>query len=140
MLKIKSRFLYTINELANLLAIQPRTIRTWERNALLSYSKNSTKRLYTEGDLKRLSFIQRLLSKGLGIARLSDYLSLYPCWFRDDCPECMSKPTREGCAKPCWKEKGMFCQFPLESQDMCKKCKLNNRNGGNVIQLSRWIK
>ena len=135
---MRSEFAYTFNDLANLLAVQPKNIRTWERYVPLSSNTKKTDRLYTEDDLKRLSFVQKLLSKGLSITYLSDYLALYPCWLRDDCPECMSKPTREDCAKPCWKEKGMLCKFTLEKQDICKKCKFNKRSSSNVIRLSQW--
>jgi DNA-binding transcriptional MerR regulator len=128
---------YTVEDLAGLLAVNPRNIRTWERYAPLSPVRNKTERLYTENDLKRLSFIQRLLDKGLNLVRIADYVALYPCWLRDDCPECMSRVTREGCAKPCWKEKGMFCQVSLEQQDMCKNCKFDKGRPSIVIPLSR---
>jgi DNA-binding transcriptional MerR regulator len=127
---------YTIEDLAGLLAVNPRSIRTWERYAPLSFSTDKTKRLYTENDLRRLFFIQRLLSKGLSLVHIADYVALYPCWLRDDCPECMSTATREGCAKPCWKEEGMFCEVSLEQQDMCKKCRFNKGRGSVVIPLS----
>ena len=128
---------YTVEDLASLFAVKPKDIRTWERYAPFSPSRNRTKRLYTVTDLKRLSFIQGLLSKGFNIGHISDYLVLYPCWLRDDCPECMSKAVRKGCAKPCWKEKGMFCQVSLEQQDMCKKCRFNKGRASVVIPLGR---
>jgi MerR family transcriptional regulator/heat shock protein HspR len=127
---------YTIEDLASILKVKPKDIRIWERYTHLSPSSSKTSSLYTEYDLKRISFIQGLLMKGFNISQLSDYLALYPCWLRDDCPECMSKPYREGCAKPCWKEKGMFCQLSLEHQGMCRKCKFSKRGGKTVIPLN----
>ena len=129
--------IYTVEDLAGLLAVNPRSIRTWERYAPLSPSRTKTKRLYTENDLKRLSFIQRLLSKALNLVHIADYVALYPCWLRDDRPLCMSKAMREGCAKPCWRKIGMFCQVSLDQQDMCYKCRFNKARGATVIPLSR---
>jgi len=134
---MRSGFAYTIEDLASLLVVQPKNIRTLEKYVPLSSSRKKTDRLYTEGDIKRLCFVQGLLSKGLSIAHLSDYIALYPCWLRDDCPECMSKPIRDGCTKPCWKGKGMFCQFPLEKQDVCNKCNFNKNNRSNIIPINQ---
>jgi MerR family transcriptional regulator/heat shock protein HspR len=134
-----SGFTYTVEDLATLLGVSPKSIRTWERYVPMSSSRNKTKRPYSENDLKRHFFIQRLLSKGLNLVHIADYIALYPCWLRDDCPECTSKANREGCAKPCWKEKGTFCQVSLEQQDMCKKCRFDKGRGSVVIPLS-WMR
>jgi DNA-binding transcriptional MerR regulator len=128
---------YTIEDLAGLLAVNPRSIRTWERFAPLSPGRDKTKRLYTENDLKRLFFVQRLLSKGLNLVHIADYVALYPCWLLDDCSEYMGTPKREGCAKPCWKEKSMFCRVSLDQQDMCNKCRFNKGRDKVVIPLKR---
>jgi hypothetical protein len=126
---------YTIEDLVGLLAVDLKSIRIWERYALLSPSRDKAKWLYTENDLKRLSFIQRLLSKRLNLVHVAHYIALYPCWIRDDCPVCMSKAIREDCAKPCWREVDMFCQVSLEQQDMCKKCKFNKGRSSSIIPL-----
>jgi MerR family transcriptional regulator/heat shock protein HspR len=129
--------IYTVEDLAGLLDVNPRSIRTWERYAPLSPGRDKTERLYTENDLRRLFFVQTLLRKGLNLAHIAEYVALYPCWLRDDCLECMGTPKRVGCAKPCWKEQGMFCQVSLEQQDMCKKCRFNKGRATAIIPLRR---
>jgi len=114
--------LYTISVIADLVDVHPETLRVWEHHGLLKPPRRNSRRLYTDDDRKRLSFIQGLLDKGLNLAGVAHHLSFYPCWFRDDCPKCMRRSTRQGCAKPCWKEDGTFCQVSFEEQDLCERC------------------
>jgi len=102
--------------------VHPETLRVWEHHGLLKPPRRNSRRLYTDDDRKRLSFIQGLLDKGLNLAGVAHHLSFYPCWFRDDCPKCMRRSTRQGCAKPCWKEDGTFCQVSFEEQDLSERC------------------
>ena len=114
--------LYTISVVSDLMDVHPETLRVWERHGLLRPPRRNAQRLYTDDDLKRLSFIQELLGKGLNLAGVAYHLTFYPCWLRDDCPKCMRQSFRQGCAKPCWKEKGAFCQVSFDEQDFCKRC------------------
>jgi MerR family transcriptional regulator/heat shock protein HspR len=128
--------IYTIQEIANFLSVQPKTIRVLERFLSPTSLRRNGDILYSPEDLKRLSFIQELLSKGFNLDLLQDYLAFYLCWLSDDCPECMSTPKREGCAKRCWKKKGTFCQVSLEQQDMCKRCNFNKGRASILTPLS----
>jgi DNA-binding transcriptional MerR regulator len=129
---------YTIEETANLLAVQPETIRLWEDHGLLSPpGRRHARRSYNSRDLKKLLFIQEFLRKGLSITYLLDYLSLYPCWTRDDCSKYMGVHTRADCSRPCWKEKGTYCQVPLGHQDLCKTCEFKKSIPKKVIPLAR---
>jgi hypothetical protein len=119
---MENRPLYTIGVVANIFDVHPETLRVWERYGLVEPHRRNGQRLFTDQDLKRLAFIQELLSKGLNLAGVSHYLVLYPCWLYDDCPTCMRKSMRESCAKPCWKEKGTYCQVSFEESNMCEKC------------------
>ena len=128
---MQNRPLFTIGVVADMFSVHPETLRVWERNGLIHPHRRNGQRLFSDHDLKRLAFIQELLGKGLNLAGVAHYLALYPCWLQDDCPKCMRRSTREGCAKPCWKEKDMFCQVSFEEPDMCEKCnykKLNSEN------------
>ena len=60
--------LYTISVIAELMGVHPETLRVWERHGLLKIPRRNAQRLYTDNDLKRLSFIQDLLDKGLNLA------------------------------------------------------------------------
>ncbi|RQW81206.1 MAG: MerR family transcriptional regulator, partial [Geobacter sp.] len=101
---MKQKPLYTISVVADLMGVHAETLRVWERHGLLKPPRRNTQRLYTDDDLKRLSFIRGLLGKGLNLAGVGHHLTFYPCWMHHDCPECRHRSTEPGCAKPCWKE------------------------------------
>jgi DNA-binding transcriptional MerR regulator len=125
---MQNKPLYTIGVVADLFKVHPETLRVWERYGLVNPYRRNGQRLFTDHDLKRLGFIQELIGKGLNLAGVAHYLALYPCWLHDDCPKCMRRSTREGCAKACWKEKGTFCQVSFEEPGMCEKCDYKKRN------------
>lgn len=112
---------YPMGIVSELLNEHPETIRVWERHNLIKPQRRSGKRFYSEDDVKRLRFIKRLMDKGLNIPSISYYLLLYPCWQRDDCPVCMRRTERSGCAKPCWKAEGTYCLVSI-TEDMCARC------------------
>jgi DNA-binding transcriptional MerR regulator len=70
---------YQIGELANLLNLSPRTIRYYEEIGLLNSVKRveGGKRVYTEMDLKRLKFIQRLKDLGLSLTEMHELEDIY---------------------------------------------------------------
>jgi MerR family transcriptional regulator, heat shock protein HspR len=120
--EMEKKPLYTISVVSDLMDVHPETLRVWERHGLVKPPRRNAQRLYTDDDLKRLSFIQELLGKGLNLAGVADHLSFYPCWLHDDCPKCMRQSVRQGCAKPCWREKGAFCQVSFDGENLCNKC------------------
>jgi DNA-binding transcriptional MerR regulator len=71
--------LYTISVISDLVGVHWETLRVWERHGLLKPPRINTQRLYTDGDLKRLSFILKLLDEGLNLAGVTYHLSFYPC-------------------------------------------------------------
>lgn len=114
--------LYTISVISELLDIQPGTLRVWERHDLVAPNRKNGRRLYSENDLKRLRFIQKLIDKGFNLNSIKHYLAFYPCWLYDGCPACSHKTERVGCAKPCWKEEGAFCQTSFDDPALCGMC------------------
>ena len=124
---MENKPLYTISVIADLIGVHPETLRVWERHGLLKPPRRNSQRLYTNDDLRRLSFIRGLLDKGLNLAGVAYQLAFYPCWLRDDCPKCMKQSFRRGCAKPCWKEDGTFCQVSFEEEQLCETCDYKNR-------------
>jgi len=71
---------YQIGELANLLDISPRTIRYYEEEiGLLNSVKRIErgKRIYTDKDLQRLKFIQRLKHLGLPLSEMHELEDIY---------------------------------------------------------------
>jgi MerR family transcriptional regulator, heat shock protein HspR len=119
--------LYTIGVVADLMGVHPETLRVWERHGLLKPPRKNAHRLYTDDDLRRLSFIKGLLGKGLNLAGVGHHLSFYPCWDNNDCPKCMRRAMSQGCAKPCWKEDGTFCRVALGEPNLCERCEHKKR-------------
>jgi MerR family transcriptional regulator/heat shock protein HspR len=127
---MENRPLYTIGITSDLLDVHSETLRVWERHGLLQPHRKHGQRLYTNNDLKRLSFIKELVTRGLNLAGISEYLSFYPCWLRDDCPSCMRRSNSETCGKRCWKEKGTYCRISLEETDVCDTCEYRKSKRG----------
>ena len=78
----------------------------------------------SESNSKRLEFINELIEKGLNLDAIKHYLSLYPCWFRGTFPACMQQSERVACTKPCWKERGTYCQVSFDEPAPCPTCLL----------------
>ncbi len=70
---------YQIGELANLVNLSPRTIRYYEEIGLLNSVKRieGGKRVYTDKDLQRLKFIQRLKHLGLTLSEMHELEAIY---------------------------------------------------------------
>jgi len=122
---------FPISIVSELLHVHPETIRVWERYGIIKPQRRSGKRFYSETDLKRLRFIQRLISDQLNLPAIRHYLKLYPCWQMNDCPSCMRVSKHTTCAKPCWKEDGMFCQVNSDT-DMCLDCKYHQHQFAEI--------
>jgi len=70
---------YKIGQLANLVAVSPRTIRYYEEIGLLNSIKRMEggKRVYTDQDCQRLQFIKRLKHLGLTLAEMLELENIY---------------------------------------------------------------
>jgi MerR family transcriptional regulator/heat shock protein HspR len=112
---------FPIGVVSELLSVHPETIRVWERYGVVKPQRRSGKRFYSETDLKRLQFIQRLIKEELNLPAIRYYLRLYPCWQLDGCPACMHRTEVVSCAKPCWKEDGTYCRI-VGDADICSNC------------------
>jgi len=124
---MSNRPVYPIGIIAELLQVHPETIRVWERNGVIKPKRRSGKRYYSNNDLKRLQFIQRLASQGLNLPAIRHFLQLYPCWGIDDCPGCMKRSHDVSCAKPCWQEEGTYCHV-AGNEDSCLNCEFRKQH------------
>ena len=70
---------YKIGQLANLVALSPRTIRYYEEIGLLNSIKRleGGKRVYTDQDYQRLRFIKKLKHLGLSLAEMHELEDIY---------------------------------------------------------------
>ena len=117
----KSLPVFPIGIVSELLDVHPETVRVWERHGIINPKRRSGKRFYSEIDLKRLQFIQRLINERLNLPAIRHYLRLYPCWQLDGCPACMHRSDLTTCTKPCWKEEGTYCHV-YGDEDTCLEC------------------
>jgi DNA-binding transcriptional MerR regulator len=71
--------IYRIGELAAKVGVTERTIRYYEERGLLDSVKrlDGGQRVYTDDDLRRLKFIQRLKVLGLTLAEMQELETLY---------------------------------------------------------------
>ncbi len=119
--------LYSIGVVSELLGLHPETVRTWERFGVVQPPhRRSGKRSYSEKDLCRLQFIQKLVSEGLTIRAIRYYLRLYPCWKTTVCIGCANSSDQIAGAKPCWQEADTYCQV-ANSQYPCANCPFNTK-------------
>ena len=70
---------YRIGELGKLLDMSPRTIRYYEEIGLLNTVKRieGGRRIYTDNDLRRLRFIQKLKLLGLSLSEMAELERIY---------------------------------------------------------------
>jgi len=116
--------LYTIGVVAELLGVHPETLRVWERNGLIKPARSHKQRLYSNNDLRRLRFINKMFEdKGLILAGVKQVIQLYPCWWMKNCEGGHYRETNEvNYAKPCWKEEGAYCIILEDKADYCNSC------------------
>lgn len=124
---MQNRPVYPMGVIAELLGIHPETIRTWERYGVICPARRSGKRFYSDLDVKRMRFIQKMTQQGLNLPAICHYLSLYPCWKLEDCPVCMRRSEHTSCAKPCWKEEGVYCEV-YGDVNACTNCELREQH------------
>jgi MerR family transcriptional regulator, heat shock protein HspR len=127
---VKNLAVFPIGIVSEMLDVHPETVRVWERYGVIKPKRRSGKRFYSETDIKRLQFIQKLIKEELNLPAICHYLKLYPCWEMDDCPACMHNSDLASCAKPCWKKDGTYCQSDANVNtcsgcEFCKEAKVS---------------
>ena len=120
--------LYTIGMVSDILNKHPETLRVWERNLLIKPLRQNSQRRYSNNDLLRLRFIIYLIDeKGLNVAGVREVVSMYPCWFKRDCPGGAKKnsATQINEARVCWKKQETYCLKPIDKAEICAVCLIN---------------
>ena len=114
---------YTLSVTSNLSGIPAHSIRQYiDKGLIIPFKKESSRNLFSQVDILRLKFINKLLDEdGLNIAGIKTLLAIIPCWAIREC----SAGERETCqayhsdANPCWEasEKGTLCK-----NSNCREC------------------
>lgn len=140
MLPKEDQAVYAIGIVARMLNVHPETLRIWERNGIIRPARRSSRRLYSNLDLKRLEFIHSLIeSDGLNLAGVSRLVQMYPCWQRKCCSGGGSYRSnqRVNPSKPCWKEPGTYCLKPEDIAEFCAGCGF--RKGQKTVQTEKKV-
>jgi len=116
---------YTLSTASTLSEIPVHSIRQYiDKGLLIPFRKESSRHLFSQVDILRLKYINKLLEKdGLNIAGIKSLLALIPCWIVRQC----SAEDREKCQAyisetyPCWEasEKGTLCR-----NNNCRECEV----------------
>src|SRR5665647_1026766 len=107
---------YTLSTTSTISGIPIHSIRQYiDKGLIIPFKKESNRNLFSQVDILRLKYIQKLLyENGLNIAGIKTLLAMIPCWAIREC----SAGERETCqayrsdADPCWEasEKGTLCK------------------------------
>lgn len=83
-------------------------------------SRRNGQRLYSNNDLQRLKYVYRLAKdKGLNMAGVKEVVTLYHCWYLDDCPGGGVRNTDNASSgRPCWKYDGTYCNTIADQADL----------------------
>jgi MerR family transcriptional regulator, heat shock protein HspR len=116
---------YTLSISADLSGIPVHSIRQYiDKGLMIPFKKESSRNLFSQVDILRLKFINKLLDEdGLNIAGIRALLALIPCWKVRNCPG----EERDICqaftsnSYPCWEasEKGTLCK-----NTNCRECEI----------------
>jgi MerR family transcriptional regulator/heat shock protein HspR len=116
---------YTLSTASTLSEIPVHSIRQYiDKGLMIPFRKESSRHLFSQVDILRLKYINKLLEKdGLNIAGIKSLLALIPCWIVRQC----STEDREKCQAyisetyPCWEasEKGTLCR-----NNNCRECEV----------------
>jgi len=116
---------YTMSIASSLSGTPVHSIRQYiDKGLMIPFKKESNRNLFSQVDILRLKFIQKLLDEdGLNIAGIRALLALVPCWAIRPC----SDKEREKCqayhsnSYPCWEasEKGTLCK-----NTNCRECEV----------------
>jgi MerR family transcriptional regulator, heat shock protein HspR len=116
---------YTLGVASTLTGIPVHSIRQYiDKGLIIPFRKESSHKLFSQVDIMRLKYIQKLLDEGgLNIAGIRALLAVVPCWALRNC----TMEEREKCQAyindtyPCWEasEKGALCK----NAD-CRECEV----------------
>ncbi len=114
---------FTLSTAAGLSEIPVHSVRQYvDRGLIIPFKKESGRNLFSQVDILRLKFINKLLNEdGLNIAGIRALFAVIPCWAIRHCSDgergkCLAYNSNEF---PCWdaSEKGTYCK----NKD-CREC------------------
>ncbi|UCE07900.1 MAG: MerR family transcriptional regulator [bacterium] len=132
---------FTIGVAARKLNIAVPTMRMYEKAGLIIPFRNeSGRRIYSFADLKRISYIRRLIkSEGLNLAGIRRLMALLPCWELKPCStELREKcPAYRDCKTICWMFPATACKVDERS---CRTCSVYLESCDTTDNLKQILK
>ncbi len=116
---------YTLSTASTLSGIPVHSIRQYiDKGLIIPFKKESNRNLFSQVDVLRLKYIQKLLDKyGLNIAGIRTLFAVIPCWAIRECSagERITCQAFHNDAYPCWEasEKGALCK-----NTNCRECEV----------------
>jgi MerR family transcriptional regulator/heat shock protein HspR len=115
--------IFTIGVAAKKLNVAVPSLRMYEKAGLIIAYRNETgRRMYSFADLKRVSFIKRLIkAEGLNLAGIRRLMALLPCWELKPCTKELREkcPAYNDCKTICWMFPATACKT---EQRTCRTC------------------
>lgn len=119
----KSKPLYSIGVVSELIGTTDQTLRLYEKHGLLKPARRNKHRFYSENDIKWLRCLRDLIHvKKISIEGIKKLLEYAPCWEITSCPDerkvrCSAFIDR---TKQCWELNRMICH--KEAGKVCGDC------------------
>lgn len=132
---------FTIGVAAKKLGVAVPTLRMYEKAGLIIPYRNETgRRLYSFADLKRISYIKRLIkSEGLNLEGIRRLMSLLPCWEMKPCSKQLKEkcPAYNNCKTTCWMFSDTACK---EQNKSCRTCTVYLQSYESTDNLKQMLK
>ena len=133
--------IFTIGVAAKRLNVAVPTLRMYEKAGLIIPYRNETgRRIYSIADLKRVSFIKRLIKgEGLNLAGIRRLMALLPCWELKPCTSELREkcPAYNDCKIICW----MFPVTACKTSDRsCRNCSVYLKSCDTTDNLKQVLK
>ena len=136
--------IFTIGVAAKKMNVAVPTLRMYEKAGLIIPYRNETdRRMYSIADLKRVSFIKRLIKfEGLNLAGIRRLMALLPCWELKPCSSELKEkcPAYNDCKTICWMFPATSCKT---SDQSCRDCSVYLKSfetTDNIKQVLKYTK
>jgi len=131
----------TIGVAAKKLNVAVPTLRMYEKAGLIIPYRNETgRRMYSLADLKRVSFIKRLIkAEGLNLAGIRRLMAILPCWELKPCTVALREkcPAYNDCKTMCWMFPATSCKT---SDRSCRDCSVYLKSFETTDNIKQVLK
>ena len=133
--------LFVIGVAAKKLNIAVPTLRMYEKAGLIIPYRNETgRRMYSINDLKRVSFIKRMIkAEKLNLAGIRRLMALLPCWELKPCSSELREkcPAYNDCKTICWMFPATSCKT---SDRSCRDCSVYLKSFETTDNIKQFLK